>query len=147
VAKKKAAAPKKPMTKTEILAALAEDTGLSKKEVAEHRSTLDLTQECLGGMWGMLESLSIAPSQIEILDADDDGKMGLVNSVKVMAYRALTDKLSLLNDLCEIEDDNAGDGEEDLAHAARNTYCEAVQKITGYDPRDGNFHKENGPGE
>jgi len=34
VAKKKAAAPKKPMTKTEILAALAEDTGLAKKEVA-----------------------------------------------------------------------------------------------------------------
>jgi len=34
VAKKKAAAPKKPMTKTEILAALAEDTGLTKKEVA-----------------------------------------------------------------------------------------------------------------
>ena len=34
MATKKAAAPKKPMTKTEILAALAEDTGLSRKEVA-----------------------------------------------------------------------------------------------------------------
>ena len=34
MAKKKAAAPSKPMTKTEILATLAEDTGLTKKEVA-----------------------------------------------------------------------------------------------------------------
>ncbi len=34
MAKKKEAKPTKPMTKTEILAALAEDTGLSKKEVA-----------------------------------------------------------------------------------------------------------------
>jgi nucleoid DNA-binding protein len=34
MATKKAAAPAKPMTKTEILAALAEGTGLSKKDVA-----------------------------------------------------------------------------------------------------------------
>ena len=34
MAKKKAAVPTKPMTKTEILATLAEDTGLTKKEVA-----------------------------------------------------------------------------------------------------------------
>ena len=34
MAKKKAAAPKKPMTKTEIYGSLAESTGLSKKEIA-----------------------------------------------------------------------------------------------------------------
>ncbi|HIE99434.1 MAG: HU family DNA-binding protein [Fuerstiella sp.] len=33
MAKKKAATPAKPMTKTEIVAALAEGTGLSKKEI------------------------------------------------------------------------------------------------------------------
>ena len=34
MAKKKSAAPAKPMTKTEILTSLSESTGLSKKEVA-----------------------------------------------------------------------------------------------------------------
>lgn len=33
-AKKKAAAPKKPMTKSEILGSIAEETGLSKKDVS-----------------------------------------------------------------------------------------------------------------